>query len=222
MTDSPPERQRTGCPVPGGHPWAGSRDFVFPFFMNIVIRPAAVQDSGVIVRSLILAMGEKTAKVYCGPDYREVLDEIVRMECSQYSYRNALVAVADGIPAGAVVGYDGGLLQPLRDPTLAVIRRYNPGLSVVDDETEAGEFYIDSIGVSPGFRGRGIGSQLLCAMRDRAFASGHPCVGLLVDCENPEAERLYLSLGFEPVGTKMFFGHPMRHLQSKYPGEPRV
>lgn len=185
--------------------------------MNLTIREATAGDSRIVAQSVVLAMGEATAQLYCGSDCMEVLDEIAKREDTQYSYRHALVALADDVPAGAIVGYDGGLLLPLRDRTLSVIRKYNPRLSVVDEETEAGEFYMDSIGILPEFRGCGIGGRLLLAMRERAFTSGHERVGLLVDCENHRAERLYLSLGFEPVGTKMFFGHRMRHLQLQAP-----
>jgi ribosomal protein S18 acetylase RimI-like enzyme len=38
-------------------------------------------------------------------------------------------------------------------------------------------------------------------------------VGLIVDFNNPRAEALYTSLGFERVGRKNFLGHPMWHLQ---------
>ncbi|MDE6499356.1 MAG: GNAT family N-acetyltransferase, partial [Rikenella sp.] len=72
---------------------------------------------------------------------------------------------------------------------------------------------LDSIGVLPEFRRCGIGGRLLAAMRDKAFAEGYERVGLLVDVENPDAERLYFALGFEEVGSKTFFGHRMRHLQ---------
>ena len=62
--------------------------------------------------------------------------------------------------------------------------------------------------------GRGIGRALIEAMRDRAFAEGHARVGLIVDVDNPPAERLYLSLGFQRVGNKRFLGHAMHHLQA--------
>lgn len=187
--------------------------------MNLTIKEAAAGDSRMIARAVILAMGEATAQLYCGSDCLKVLEEIAKREDTQYSYRHALAACVDGVPAGAIVGYDGAALLPLRDNTLAVIRKYNPRLSMVDEETEAGEFYLDSIGVLPEFRGRGIGGRLLLAMKERAFASGHERVGLLVDCENPRAERLYISQGFECVGTKLFFGHRMRHLQAQAPHE---
>jgi methylated-DNA-[protein]-cysteine S-methyltransferase len=51
------------------------------------------------------------------------------------------------------------------------------------------------------------------AFCDKAFAEGHKRVGLIVDFENPDAERLYTSLGFRRIGTRPFFTHQMWHLQ---------
>jgi len=180
----------------------------------IEIRQATPADSRIIAKVFAMALGEDTTRKFCGKDYIAVLEEIATREDTQYSYRNSLIAFADGNPVGAIIGYDGGRLSQLRDKTLEIIRKYNPDLNVIEDETQAGEFYLDSVGVLPGCRGGGIGRKLLLSMRDHAFALGFPRVGLLVDIENPDAERLYRSLGFEYVDNKVFFGHPMKHLQS--------
>jgi ribosomal protein S18 acetylase RimI-like enzyme len=134
-------------------------------------------------------------------------------EGTQYSYTGALVAEVDGQLAGALCGYDGALLEPLREGTLEVIRKYNPAVRVLDDETQAGEFYLDSIGVLPQFRGLGIGAMLLSEMTRRAHEAGHQHVALIVDEDNPSAEKLYTRLGFRRAGTRMFFGHRMWHLR---------
>jgi methylated-DNA-[protein]-cysteine S-methyltransferase len=59
----------------------------------------------------------------------------------------------------------------------------------------------------------GVGRALVSAFCDKAFAEGHKRVGLIVDFENPDAERLYTSLGFRRIGTRPFFTHQMWHLQ---------
>ncbi|MBQ8779254.1 MAG: GNAT family N-acetyltransferase [Alistipes sp.] len=138
---------------------------------------------------------------------------MARQESTQYSWRYALVAEVEGITAGAIVGYDGALLGKLREGTYAVIREQIGRTPTIPDETEAGEFYLDSVGVWPEFRGLGVGRALLDALAEKAFAEGHERVGLIVDFDNPQAEKLYASLGFERVGTKLFFGHKMWHLQ---------
>ena len=84
----------------------------------------------------------------------------------------------------------------------------------MEDETHPGEYYLDSLGVLPEYRRLGIGGRLLTALRDKAFAEGHERAGLLVDVENPGAEHLYHTLGFERVETRSLFGHRQWHLQA--------
>jgi ribosomal protein S18 acetylase RimI-like enzyme len=83
----------------------------------------------------------------------------------------------------------------------------------INDETEAGEYYLDSVAVLPEFRGQGIGSALVEAFCERAFSEGAERVGLIVEEENATAEKVYSSLGFKRVGERLFFGHKMHHLQ---------
>ena len=83
------------------------------------------------------------------------------------------------------------------------------------DVPSEGEYYLDSVVVLPRFRGLGIGKALVNAFVERAFAEGAERVGLIVDKENPYAEKLYTSQGFVAVGERMFFNHEMRHLQKE-------
>lgn len=182
---------------------------------QIIVRPATPEDAPIIAATLTMALGKETMKLYCGENYQDVLEELVRMENTQYSYRNALVADVNGTPAGAIVGYDGARLHELRRPTLRRIEeRTGQTFEGVEDETHPGEYYLDSLGVLPEYRRLGIGGRLLTALRDKAFAEGHERAGLLVDVENPGAEHLYHTLGFERVETRSLFGHKLWHLQA--------
>ena len=84
----------------------------------------------------------------------------------------------------------------------------------IEDETEGGEFYLDSVAVLPNYQELGIGAKLLSTMRDKAFDEGFERVGLLVDWDNPRAEKLYNSLGFERVNETLFLGLKMWHMQA--------
>lgn len=183
--------------------------------MDINIREATKQDSALIAQVIAMAMGYEIAEDYAGDDVIKVLGEAAESEDSQYSYRNALIAEVDNVPAGAIVGYNGGDLEKLRGASLAIIHKYNPDVEIKEDETEEGEFYLDSIGVLPEFRGVGIATMLINAMIDLKANQGHHCFGLLVDFENSNAEHLYLKLGFQYVGDRPFFGHMMKHLQKR-------
>ena len=175
---------------------------------EITIRTATIHDAELIATAVCMAVGyDQSHPIY--PVFRELAER----EMTQYSYRNALIAEVDGVAAGALVGYDGARLKELREPIFPLLEKYLGEALQIEDECEAGEFYLDSLGVLPEFRGLGVGARLLTAMRDRAFSEGHQRVGLIVDFDNPRAERLYSSLGFQRVGEKRFLGHRMWHLQ---------
>ena len=180
---------------------------------DIKIRPAVVNDAPVIAQAVAIAIGEETVVKYCGAEYLKALEAVASAEGTQYSYRNVLVAEVDGIVAGAVVGYDGALLETLRSGTLSILKEFNPSVYVADDETQSGEFYIDSISVLPQFRGCGIGKRLLMAIVGKGLALGNGKVGLMVDFGNSGAASLYERCGFKPVGEKLFYSHKMHHLQ---------
>lgn len=175
---------------------------------NYTIRPATIADAEFIALAVCMAVGyDRSHPIY------PVFEQLARMEYSQYSYLNTLVAEVEGHAVGAVVGYDGARLYELREPIFPLIAKHLGIPVTIEDETEPGEFYLDSLGVLAEYRGMGIGGALIEAMLNKAFAEGHKRAGLIVDFDNPDAERLYLSLGFRRVGTKRFLGHDMYHLQ---------
>ncbi len=181
---------------------------------KITIRSARVEDAATIARAVAMAIGDKEAlRAYCGDDYMAVLTQIAATKDTQYSWQYALVAEVDGTAAGAVVGYDGDDLQSLREGTFAIVRQLTGRVPNIANETEGGEYYLDSVGVLPEFRGLNVGRTLVREFCNKVFATQHNCVGLIVDSNNPQAEKLYTSLGFERVGTRLFFGHRMWHLQ---------
>ena len=102
---------------------------------------------------------------------------------------------------------------PICEATLKVISKYrDEELKITEDETDASEYYLDSLGVLPEYRGCGVGAKLILALKEIAYEKYNKPLGLLVDFENPKAERLYKSLGFERVEEKDFLGHKMWHM----------
>lgn len=182
---------------------------------EIKIRNANKNDAPVIAKAVAMGIGDEDAvRGYCGDNYISILTEIAMNDHSQYSYRNVLIAEIDGIAVGAAIGYDGAQLQELRATTYQIINKRTGHTPSIPDETEAGEFYIDTVAVFPEFRGIGIGRKLVSETCDKAFSLGHERVGLIVDNDNTRAEALYTSLGFSRVGRKTFLGHKMWHLQT--------
>ena len=129
-----------------------------------MIRKATSSDSETISVYLLLAMEDIVYKFLGCDDYQQALKFMryfVSNENNQYSYQNCWVTEEAGSIIAAVNLYDGARLQELREPVIQYVRKhfnkdFNP-----EDETQPGEYYIDTLGVSPGMQGKGVGSQLL-------------------------------------------------------------
>src|SRR5690606_11868495 len=80
-------------------------------------------------------------------------------------------------------------------------------------ETQSGEVYIDTIAVSPGYQGGGIGKMILLYAVDLFVKRNQQVLGLLVNLDNPLAKKLYLNVGFTIVNRVHIFGAEMEHLQ---------
>lgn len=188
--------------------------------MKVSIEMAKPDMASHIASLIMEAMSPQCCQNLAGPnhtlaDFHRLITQLVGMEDSQYSYLNTLVAMTSSdILAGVCVVYDGGQLRTLRRRFIEGAKRYlDMDYSEMQDETEEGEFYIDSLCVSSNFRGKGFATQLLKAAIERAKTLGFPAVGLLVDKGNPKAEELYTKIGFQYVNDTTWGGHPMKHLQ---------
>ena len=114
---------------------------------------------------------------------------------------------------GVSVSYDGSRLHELRCAFIEAAKTYiGKDHTGMDDETQAGELYLDSLAVLPAYRRQGIAQQLLMATRERGYLLHLPRVGLLVDKGNPDGEALYTKVGFVYLNDNQWGGHPMKHL----------
>ena len=186
---------------------------------HVEIRRAYPEDAPFIAESVLAAMGyEKDSSISLGAgenyseskSYEEVkraLEEIAARPDTLYSYRHSRIATYGGEVAGVIVGYDGAAYREMAELTFGLIAGklgtapFNPG-----EETCGGEYYLDSLHVSPDFRGHSIGTVLMRNELDIAEALGFRKVSLIVDKEKPWLHRLYARLGFEEAGETVFFG----------------
>lgn len=184
----------------------------------VVIRKAIPSDSEAIASCLLIAMEDIVFR-FIGKDdpqlARDFMLFFVSSKGNQYSYENCWVALENDRVVGAVNVYDGALLAQLRQPVIDYLHIRHQRTLIAEDETQAGEFYLDTIGVLPSVQGMGIGSKLLHFVVDDFVVKRHRTLGLLVDDENPNAKRLYLKVGFKSAGKKIFLGKSMEHLQAK-------
>lgn len=193
----------------------------------MTIIPATPAHAADIAQLIMTAMTEDCCQYLAGnehtlDDFYHMMLDLVLMDDSQYSWRNTFVAVDEEATegnveyapvAGAIVGYNGADLHRLRRRFQEeALKQLQMDYSQMDDETEAGEFYLDSLAIYPEYRRRGIARQLLKRATEHAASLNLPAA-LLVDKGNPNAERLYRSVGFEYCNDAMWSGHEMRHLR---------
>ena len=180
------------------------------------IRKAKKEDSNAISEHLFLAM-EDIIYAFIGAENqkkaKELLTWFVAREGNQYSFQNCWVAEREHEILGAVCIYDGAELELLREPVIQYVKthfneNFNP-----EKETQQGEYYIDSFGVSSDHQGKGVGTKILQFVINKYTIENQQTLGLLVDENNPDAKKLYLKLGFKPVGRKVLAGKMLEHLQ---------
>ena len=184
----------------------------------IEIKVAKKDQSASIARLIMMAMTDDCCLHFCGvgyglDDFYRMMTSLVEREDSQYSYKNTLVAMDDEKVVGVAVSYDGARLNELRQAFIeAAKEQIGKDHSGMDDETQAGELYLDSLAILSEYRRQGIARKLLRATKEKADQMGLPCLGLLVDKGNPAGESLYASVGFRYVNDSNWGGHPMKHL----------
>lgn len=184
----------------------------------MLIRKANPEESNVIASHILLAMKdiiyrfmgeESTGKAI------QFLDSLIQEKGNQYSYENCWVVELEKEIVAAVIVYDGAKLKELREPVAHKIKLMFDRAFDPEDETQAGEYYVDCVGVNPHQQGKGIGSKIFQFLIDEYAYKENKTLGLLVDQDNTSAKKLYLKLGFEIVGEKTFAGKNMEHLQFK-------
>ena len=170
---------------------------------KILLRRATKADARFIAENVLRALHIDETD----DSHIEHLADISRREDTLYSWRNSTIALYDGIPAGLMVAYDGARYRRMRDVTFPMIRIYvGDDYDSMDDETCAGEFYLDSLSVLPEFQRRGIASALIQEMFRLRDEAGIPLATILVDPENDTAYRLYTRNGFHHDGQITVFG----------------
>lgn len=186
--------------------------------MKINMRQASREQAPEIARMIMMAMTDDCCLSFCGEgygldDFYKMMTLLVEREDSQYSHKNTCVALDGDKVVGIAVSYDGSRLHELRRPFVELALELT-GIdhSGMNDETQPGELYLDSLAVLPEYRRQGIARRLIRVTKERANQMGLPCLGLLVDKGNPVGETLYTSIGFRYVDDNHWGGHDMKHL----------
>ncbi len=129
---------------------------------------------------------------------------------NRLSHQNVWIAQRAGEALGFLLGYAGAESGPLDEPLRAHLRGRNlPGDFL--SEGQPGEWYVDTLAVTPAARGHGVGARLLHEAATQAAAQGLTRVGLLVEHGN-RAARLYRREGFVVQEERTLGGHTYDHM----------
>lgn len=171
---------------------------------TVTFRPATEADA------LFIARGFHTAMLMADTTEERVRTfayNICARDDVLYSPRNTTIAVVAGRDAGILTAYDGSRYRAMRRVTMPLVREHlGVEFPDMEDETERGEWYLDSLAVMPEWRGQGVGTALLRHAIEQGVARGLTPT-LAVDPANANAQRLYRSLGFRHQRDIFIFSH---------------
>jgi len=167
------------------------------------LRKATPADARFIAENVLRALHIEDSD----EEHLKLLTDICGREDTLYSWKNAVIALYDDIPAGLMVAYDGAHYRQMRDVTFPLIMHYvGDNYTEQDDEARAGEFYLDSLAVLPRFRRKGIASALMKEMVKMKNEAAIPLATIAVDPDNAPAYHLYCKSGFRHNGEIRVFG----------------
>ena len=128
-------------------------------------------------------------------------------EDTLYSYRNARIAEVDGRLAGCLISYDGKIYAESSAKTFSMFKDMGIQIKVGEPETGPGEYYLDSMGVHPSFRGLRLGHILMeDALEIARKTEGCYRAALLVEKTKERLRDYYAQLGFRTEKEVATFG----------------
>ena len=168
---------------------------------DIAIRDATPEDAALVAWTVMVA-------IQMSWDDISRAEATARREDTLYSWKRSRIIEVGGQPAGCLISYPGSEYAPLR---LRTWQSMWDGIteevaSLYESETFDGEYYLDSMGVKPEFRGMELGRKLLEDGVARARAEGYDRITLICESDHPSLLEYYRSIGFRDCGSMDFFG----------------
>jgi len=125
-------------------------------------------------------------------------------EEGNFSYTNCVVAEREGTVIGQLCTYP--VEETAEDPG------DQPADPILEPYTRLeipGTLYISSLALFEGFRGMGLGTEMISIARDQARERGFGALSLLVFEQNTGAVKLYKREGFREVDRAAVVPHPL-------------
>lgn len=183
---------------------------------NLFVRDATEDDVRVVAWTVLTALDLDTS------DMDRMLQSCADVK-SMYSWRNSIVACDGGKVVGCIVCYEGDKYESMRQYTWSRLwGAEDDEIRNAQKETGPGEFYLDSLAIEPGYRGKGIGKLLIEAAINRGRKLGYHEFSLLVSVKKPRLKAYYESMGFRKSGRIIFFGYQYDILRKTLPQKKSV
>ncbi|MDW0116232.1 GNAT family N-acetyltransferase [Sporosarcina thermotolerans] len=183
--------------------------------MSIQIRPALPTDADKVVPLIVDAIGDIANRLTGATEVEMVTDrlrELFMRNDNRHSYLYTYIAEINADMVGIIVLYPGDD-APVLDRNLTNWLMEKGALNPeIDAESLPGELYIDTVCISPTFRGKGIGTQLFIFVEELAKQQGYTRLALNVETQKDPAIRLYKRLGYEIVSPWTIIGEPFHHM----------
>ncbi len=140
----------------------------------------------------------------------QILTDFCMQEDNRISYRHVLVNRKKGEVAGMLLCYAGDAAEEIDQPIIQYLR--DKGAAAAADalivECKLGDFYLDSIAVSPQWQGKGIARELMAAFEQIGAEQKEKRLSLIVEPSNERAFQLYQKQGYLEEERMMVSGSP--------------
>jgi ribosomal protein S18 acetylase RimI-like enzyme len=133
--------------------------------------------------------------------------ERAQREAGGFSYRNAVLAEADGRVAAALIGY---ALPDVSEPMPADLPPIVVPLQELEDLVP-GTWYVNVLAAYPEHRSKGYGTALLGVAERLARASLRRGMSIIVADTNTGARRLYERCGYREVASRRMVKNGWQH-----------
>jgi len=124
-----------------------------------MIRTASPEDASFVAPLMFQAMSDIVFKLINRNDPKEATQFLERLfieKNNQYSYENTLVYEKDNQILGSLVYYNGAHIDSLSQAVFDFVHSSYGHHIRLEPETQAGEYYIDTLSVSPKVQGKGL------------------------------------------------------------------
>jgi ribosomal protein S18 acetylase RimI-like enzyme len=139
----------------------------------------------------------------------QIMAEAARQKDGAFSYRNAIIAMRDGVASGSLTAFAANQFGSDESTLIPPDRRIY--IDAIRTILDTGSWYIAAMAILPEQRRRHLGVALLKANLAQAREHGFDRVSLHVWTANVAALSLYLRLGFSGTGSTRVPPHPQLH-----------